>query len=168
MELPQYMLKPNINRMVVPSAFQLFGLALLFYAGVYFLTMSMGLNVPGYINLFIIAFLVVLIVAQLFLYHMKFGKYKYEFYTNRIEFSGKKPATFMFTDFQQAELKQNLFDKMFNTGSIKLGKDFKIGPITNPERVKSYTEKLVNYYQSIQRGLKIQQQRAEMQKEAEK
>jgi len=166
MELPQYTLKPNVNCMVVPWIFKLLGLSALFYAGIYFnVKYALKTEIPPLVNMLIFAFLIVLILTQVILYHVKFGKYKYLFFTNRIEYEAKKPATFVFSDFQQAELKQGLFDRMFGTGELKLSKDFMIGPISNVAQIKSYLEQLVNYYRSTQQRYKAQEQQASMQQQ---
>lgn len=166
MELPQYTLKPNVNCMVVPWIFKLLGLSALFYAGIYFnVKYALKTAIPPLVNMLIFAFLIVLIVTQVILYHVRFGKYKYLFFTNRIEYDAKKPVTFMFSDFQQAELKQGLFDRMFGTGELKLSKKFIIGPISNVAQIKNYLEQLVNYYQSTQQRYKAQEQQASMQQQ---
>jgi hypothetical protein len=175
MELPQYTLRPNTNRMVVPWVLKLLGLAILFYAGIYlnirfvakYLRISFLSNaeIPAYVNLLIFAFLIVLVVTQVILYRVKFGKFKYSFYTNRVEFEGKKTETFMFTEFQQAELKQNLFDRMFDTGSIRLSRSFSIGPVSGVSQVKAYLEQLVKYHLSMQERYRVQQQQVAMQRE---
>jgi hypothetical protein len=152
--------------MVAPWILKLLGLAILFYGGIYFnVKYAMGKEIPALINMLIFAFLLILIITQLILYRVRFGKYTYKFYTNRIDYEGKKPLTFMFTDFQQAEVKQHLFDKFFGTGIIKLSKTFSIGPISNVNQIKAYLEQLVRYYLYSQQRFKAQQQQAAMQKE---
>ncbi|MBW2964813.1 hypothetical protein KY363_05110 [Candidatus Woesearchaeota archaeon] len=166
MELPQYTLKPSVNRMVAPWILKLLGLAVLFYFGIYFnVKFAMKMDIPSYINILIFVFLVVLVVTQVLLYHIRFGKYSYKFYTNRIEFEGKKPATFLFSEFQQADVKQGVFDKAFGTGIIRLSKSFSVGPITNVRQIESYLEQLVKYYRYTQERFRAQQQQASMQQE---
>jgi hypothetical protein len=152
--------------MVVPWILKLLALAVLFYGGIFFnVKYALRSQIPPIINLFIFAFLIVLVATQVIIYHVKFGKFKYSFYTNRIEFEGKKVETFMFSDFQQAELEQNMFDRMFDTGSLKLAKSFSIGPVSGIAQVKNYLEQLVRYYASMQDRYKAQQQQAAMQRE---
>lgn len=166
MELPQYTLRPNTNRMVVPWIFKLLGLSALFYFGVFFnAKYALRTSVPSYINLLIFLFLIILIATQTVLYHVKFGKYQYLFYTNRVDFEGKKTKTFMFDDFTEAKLKQGIFDKMFGTGSITLSKDFSIGPISNVAQMKSYLEQLVQYHRTSEERYRMQQQQIQMQRE---
>ncbi|MBU2561483.1 MAG: hypothetical protein KKD17_04235 [Nanoarchaeota archaeon] len=166
MEVPQYTLRPNTNAMVAPWILKLLGLAILFYGGIYFnVRFAMGKSIPPAINLFIFVFLIVLVVTQVILYRVKFGKYKYLFYTDRVEFEGKKTETFFFNDFQQAEVKQKLFEKMFDTGELRLSKIFKIGPISNVTQVRSYIEQLVQYHRAMQERYRVQEQQAAMQKE---
>lgn len=166
MELPQYTLKPNVNRMVIPWIFKLLGLSILFYGGVYFnVRFALASTIPAYVNILIFLFLILLIATQTIMYHVKFGKYKYLFFTNRVEYDSKDVQTFMFDDFQSVQLKQGLFDKMFDTGSILLSKKFGIGPISNVAQIKSYLEQLVNYYRAAQQRSRAQVQEVSMQKE---
>lgn len=166
MELPQYTLKPSVNRMVAPWILKLLGLAVLFYFGIYFnVRFAMKTEIPSYVNMLIFAFLIVLVVTQIILYHIRFGKYSYKFYTNRVEFEGKRPATFIFSDFQQAVVRQGLFDRTFGTGIIELSRSFSIGPITNVRQIESYLEQLVKYYRYTQDRFRAQQQQASMRQE---
>ena len=156
MELPQYTFKPSINRMVVPWVFKLLGLSAAFYFGIYFNVKFMfKLEVPVIINVLIFLVLVVMIVMQLVLYHVRFSKYNYKFYSNRLDYEAKTNSSFLFSEFTKAELRQNLFDKMFNTGQIVLSKDFVIGPISNVTQIKNYLERLIQYYQYSQQQFKI-------------
>jgi hypothetical protein len=166
MELPQYTLKPNTNRMTIPWIFKLLGLSILFYGGIYFnAKYALKMEIPPYINILIFLFIIVLVVTQLILYHVRFGKYKYQFYMNRIEYEGKKTSTFLYSDFQNADLKQGVFDKMMNTGIIKLTKEFSIGPISNATQIQNYLIQLVQYYRASEQKYNIQQQQAAMQRE---
>lgn len=161
MELPQYTLRPNTNRMVVPWIFKLLGLSAIFYAGIYVnVKLIFNTSIPASINVLIFACLLVLIIIQLIMYNVRFGKYQYLFFTNRVEFQGKKTDIFLFNAFSTVELKQNFFDKLFNTGSLKLSKDFEIGPISSVTQIKSYFERLIQYYQTMQQQYNMGQQQA--------
>ncbi|MBW2972607.1 hypothetical protein KY359_06225, partial [Candidatus Woesearchaeota archaeon] len=166
MEVPQYTLRPNTNAMVAPRILMLIGLAALFYVGIYInAKLAVGVSIPPVINLVIFACLIVMVAVQVILYRVKFSKYKYMFYTNRIEFEGKKPLTFLFNDFQEAAVKQGLFDRMFGTGEIKLSKSFVMGPVGNVAQVKTYLEQLVQYHRAMEQRYRMQSQQATMQKE---
>ena len=166
MDLPQYTLRPNTNRMVVPWIFKLLGLSIIFYGGIYFnIKYALKMEIPPIINLLIFLFLILLIVTQIILYRIRFGKQKYEFFTDRIDFEAKTTKTFMFNDFTTAELKQGVFDKMFNTGSIQLSKKFSVGPVSNVQQVKNYLEQLIQYYRNTQERYRAQQQQADMQRQ---
>ena len=52
----------------------------------------------------------------------------------------------MYKDLTEQELKKNLLDKLMNTGTIVLNKQFKIGPINKPDKIYPYFLKLVEYY----------------------
>jgi len=166
MELPQYTLRPNTNRMVAPWILKLLGLSILFYGGIYFnVRFGMGKEIPPIINIFIFVFLIVMVVTQIILYNVRFGKYKYSFYTSRVDYEAKSTTAFYFKDFRELELKQGIFDKLFDTGSIKLNKDFVIGPVSNVTQVKSYIEQLLKYYAYMHERYKSLQQQSSMQQQ---
>lgn len=161
MEVPQYTLRPNTNRMVMPWIFKLLGLAILFYGGIFFnVKYALKMSIPLFVNVLIVIFLIILIATQLILYRVRFGHFKYEFYTNRVDYNGKDHKTFLYGNFESAQLKQNPFDKIFGTGSIQLSKKFLIGPISNITQIKTYLEQLVRYYQYTQQRNQMLQQQA--------
>ncbi len=162
MELPQYTLHHTIKRMVIPRVIMLLILAPVFYAGVWLNAKLLSMQVPGIVSVLIIIVLLVLVGLQSLLDYVRFQKFRYLFYTNRIEYEGKKPQTFLFADFTEAKLKQNFLDKMFNTGSIVLSKTFSIGPISNVTQIKTYLEQLVQYYKFTQERYRVQQAQQKM------
>lgn len=157
MELPQYTLHHTIKRMVIPRLAMLLVLAPAFYLGIWINARLLNIDIPGIVAVLIIIVLIVMVAVQSILNYISFQKFKYLFYTNRVEYEGSKPQTFLYTEFSEAKLKQNLFDKMFNTGSIELSKSFAIGPISNVTQIKTYLEQLVQYYRFTQQRYKIQQ-----------
>jgi len=168
MEVPQYTLRPNTNAMVAPWILKLLGLAILFYGGIYFnVKYALRMSIPPIINVFIFALLGVLVVTQVILYRVKFGKYAYKFYTNRVEFEGKKDKVCLFTDIEAVSVKHKLFEKMFDTGEIQLSKNFRIGPVSNVTQIKNYLEQLVNYNAAMQQRYRMQQQQASVQQQAQ-
>jgi len=133
-------------------------LSAFFYVGVFFnAKIIFNITIPLAINLLISLTLLVLIVIQIILYNVRFGKYKFLFYTNRIEFEAKKTHTFYFNDYKDLKVKQNIFDKMFNTGTLILTKKFRIGPVKNSIQMKDYLLRLIKYYQYQQQRYKIQE-----------
>ncbi|NQU78142.1 hypothetical protein HQ545_00055 [Candidatus Woesearchaeota archaeon] len=164
MELPQYTLKPDANRMVAPRIIMMLLLSAFLYIGVRvnFFLIGWDVSIPTFINIFILVLIAVIAATQVILYHIKFAQYKYLFYTNRVEFNGKKTKTFLFSDFSSADLKQGLFDKMFNTGSIRLSKEFSIGPVAHVTQMNTYLEQLIKYYHSSQGSYNLQQQQSAM------
>lgn len=149
MELPQYTLKPDSNRMVVPWILKLLGLCALFYVGIWInVKLLLKMTIPGIVNILIVIILIALVVVQIILYHVRFNKFKYVFFTNRVEYEGVKPQTFLFSDYQSSELKQNFLDKFFGTGTIVLQPGMSIGPIANAKQIYSYFQQLLKYFQT--------------------
>ncbi|HII71733.1 TPA: hypothetical protein HA265_03180 [Candidatus Woesearchaeota archaeon] len=166
MELPQYTLHPTIKRMVLPRAIGLLAMAPVFYLGIYINAKLLNIQIPVIVTVLIVAVLLVMISVQGILYYVQFQKYKYMFFTNRVDYEGKKPATFLYANFTEAKLKQNLFDKIFNTGSIILNKEFSLGPISNVTQIKTYLEQLVQYYNFSQQRFRMQQAQQKMRDES--
>ena len=148
--------------MVVPRLILLIIMTPAFYFGIWVNAKLLGIAIPPVISVFIFLILVVMVSVQSILNYVRFQKFRYLFYTNRIDYEGKKPQTFLYTNFTEAKLKQNMFDKMFNTGSVQLDKTFSIGPISNVTQIKAYLEQLVQYYKFTQQRFRIQQQQQQM------
>ncbi|MBT7902312.1 hypothetical protein HN587_00495 [Candidatus Woesearchaeota archaeon] len=148
MELPQYTLKPNTFRMVTPWIIKLLVLSTLFYTGIILaMKLSLKMEIPSFIHPIIGLVLLALVIIQTILYKVKFGKFKYVFFTNRIEFEGEKPLTFLFTDFKSINIKQDFLDKLFGTGNILLEPNFKIDHISNIKQIEGYLNQLITYFQ---------------------
>ena len=149
MELPQYKVKPNTIRMVIPWIFKLLALCALFYVGIFInVKLLLKSTIPTLVNVFIVIFLLVLVIVQIVLYHLKFGKFKYVFFTNRIDYESNKPETFLFTDYKESHLKQNSLDQMFGTGTIVINNTFNLGPISNAKQVFNYLQQLIKYFEN--------------------
>lgn len=153
MDIPQYKLKPNITRMILPQIIKLVALAALFYLGLWFnLKFGFNMEIPAAINVLVAVVLLVLVVLQLVIYHIKYAKFEYLFYPNRIEFHGNKIQTFLFRDFQGIDIKRNVFDTIAGTGTILVQPKFRVGPVSNAKQVIDYMQKLIQYFQYAQRS----------------
>ncbi|MBU0461281.1 MAG: hypothetical protein KJ574_01705 [Nanoarchaeota archaeon] len=159
MEVPQYSIKPNVNRLVALKIIQLIILAVLFYIALWLnLQLGFNLEIPFMVNILVIVVLVVAVVIELIKFHVVYAQYNYLFYTNRVIFQKKdKLYTFYFKDFEKSELKSNLLDKIMGTGTIVLSKKFKIGPINKPSKVYEYLLKLIDYDKKTRSSYEAQQ-----------
>lgn len=150
MELPQYSVKPNVSRILILKITLLLILAIGFYFALW-LNLKLGFNmaVPFVVNIAIVLVLVVAVLLELIRFHVVYSQYEFLFYTNRVIFKKKdKIQTFLFKDLKKIDFSQGLLDKIMKTGTIKMNKKFKVGPINKPKKVYEYLLKLIKYYKS--------------------
>ncbi len=148
MEIAQYSVKPSITSIILPQFFKLIALCAVFYGGVWINFFLLDKKIPSWANITVIFLLLALLGGQLFITKKRAGKYHYDFFTNRIEFYGKKLQSILYSDIQQIIVKRSIFDIITGTGSVVLSKDFKISNISNYEEVKNYVQKLVRNFKS--------------------
>ena len=141
--LPQYELKQNVKRIIVPQFLKTLVLLAVLYFAVRLNLHLMELEMPASINFLVIIILILLLVLQLFFTFRKTSKASYKFYPDRIEFPGKKPLTVFLINITNVTLKKDVFDKMFNTGTIVLEPGMKIKGVGNFDQVYTYVQKLV-------------------------
>lgn len=138
MDYPQYTLKPDLKRIMIPQLLKLIVLCGIFYSGIIFNLKILKIDAPIHINILVIIVLFILVLLQTILSHVKSSKLEYKFYQDRIEFNNNK---IYYKEIPEIKLKQNFFDKLFDTKTIILGK-FKISAITNYNEMYAYIEKL--------------------------
>ena len=150
MDIPQFTVKPDVARMVVPKIVQLVILSLLFYIALWLnLKLGFQIEVPLIVNVLIAIGLVLAVLVEVLRFHAKFSQYKYLFYVDKLVFQKKDVLTsFLFADFQTSKHDQNLIDRLMSTGTIVLNKSFKLGPVNKAHKVYEYLLKLISYYRS--------------------
>ena len=155
MEIPQFTVKPDVARMVVPKIFQLIILSFLFYVALWLnLKLGFQIDVPLIVNLLIVLGLALAIVIEVLRFHAKFSQFKYLLYVDKVIFQKKDVLkSFMFSDFTVSSLDQNVIDSLMGTGTIVLNKSFRIGPINKAHKVYEYLLKLISYYRSSRQRL---------------
>jgi len=152
MDLPQYTIKPNVNRVILFKIIQLVSLALLFYLALW-LNMQLGFNLklPLAVNILIIVVLILAIIIEMIKFHVIYSQFAFLFYTNKVLFQKKnKVETLFFKDIAKPKLKINALDKFMGTGTITLTKKLSIGPINKPQKIFDYLLKLIDYHKRTQ------------------
>lgn len=159
MEIPQYSVKANSTRMLVARILLLVVLAPLFYVALWLnLRLGFAIDVPLIVNILIVIVLIVAVVIEIIKFHVIYSQHTYLFYTNRVIFQKKdKLITFFYKDYEKSELKQNLLDKTMKTGTIRLKKDFIIGPVNKPKKIYEYLLKLISYHKRQRSSISVQQ-----------
>jgi len=146
MDLPQYTLKPNIKRVLVPNFFVLLFLGLFFYFALWLNFTLLNKELPDNINLLIVAILALLLVLQAVLSYMKFSKARYLFFADRIQYVTNKTKVIYFNQVRGISFKRNFIDKLFNCGTIRIEPGFEIKYVPNSNQIYVYIQQLIQSY----------------------
>ncbi len=141
-EAPLYVLKPSKARILVPNSIKLILLCVIFYTGILLNVSLLEIAIPFSVNILIVVVLVILILLETMLTFIRLSKIQYIFYSNRMQVVGPKPQYVMFSTVSSVTSSQNLFDKIFNTGTIMLG-TYKMTAIGDLAANLEYMQKLV-------------------------
>ncbi len=144
-ELPEYLIRPNPLRIVVPQLLLTTVLAFIFYIGILLNVTLLGVKIPGSIQILIVSVLVLLVIVQGLLTYVQTSKIQYSVYKNRIQIEGAKPEYIMFNTIQSVQPKKTFFDKIFNTGTIVIEPKKKISGIPNFDQTFGYLQQMIQY-----------------------
>lgn len=146
---PSYVTRPNIRRVIIPTALQTLLLCIIFF-------ISFQLNVrlfvkyrvldaypPSAVSFAVGGVLFLLFCIEMLNTYRKYTVMIYDFYPDRIEHYGKKPDMVQLAAVTDIRLKRNLFDAFFKTGSIIIKPNFSIEHIAEPQEVLAYVQRLV-------------------------
>ena len=109
-DIPEYIIRPNAARILIPSIVMTVFLAFLFYAGILINVTLLGVSIPGSINILIAAVLGLSVIVQSLLTYLQASKMQYSIYRNRIQIEGAKQQYFMFNVIQELNFKKNFLD----------------------------------------------------------
>ena len=142
-EKPVYILKKVKTRALIPKIVSLILLGVIFFLGILINISLLQLRADqeGIIKISAIIFLLAIIGLGIFL-SLHRASMSYKFYRNRITF-GKKIV--YYANINVINPKQDTIDKMFNTTTIPITKDFIIKQIPNNVQIINYIKQVVSY-----------------------
>jgi hypothetical protein len=143
MELPIYSIKQNSARVLLPRIFMLLLLSAMLYLGIRINFYVFSMDFPDMINTIVTAGIIILIVADVFMAKSRSKNNKVYFFSDRIEIRGKDSIAIMLGTVRDAEVRKNVFDIIFRTGSIALSSGETIKNINYPDRIKDYIMQLI-------------------------
>jgi hypothetical protein len=143
MEVPTYSTQPNLTRVLLPRIFSLLILSALLYFGVRVNFIVFNKEFPSMINYIVIAIILILIIADIFLTGSKNKNNKIYFFNDRIEIRGKEQSTIPLAAITNADVKKNVFDILLKTGDVFLSTGQTLKNLSYPERIKQYILQLV-------------------------
>lgn len=149
-EYPQYAVRPNLVRILVPETVKLLLLGALFYVGIRLNIYFMKMDLQAIVHYLIISIISALLITQWFATFTKVKRVKYEFYLSRLELHSKKgTSTLDYNDVDQARVKvdRNILDDLLGTGTIVFTESFKLRYVANYDQLSGYARKLINYRQ---------------------
>ena len=146
--LAQYTLRPYVPRLLVPRLLRdLFLLLVMGFAIILNLKLlGVNLNIITYLITTVV--LIIILIIDFILTKTNISLISYYFYPDKIEAVGKKSFTIPFNDVNSITLKQNIFDKLFNTASIffiynsSSRSKQSLSAILNYQQVFGYVQKL--------------------------
>lgn len=145
-EIPQYAIKPKLIRLLIPQFLKLVVLCGLFYLGILLNLYLLQIDAPSWLNLVVIGMLVLLLIIQILITHKKAQDWRYEFYSNRLDYFGDRMNSLLYSNIFDIKIKRNFFDLLSGTATIALSKDFKINYVGNYEEVARYCQGLAQAY----------------------
>ena len=144
-EPPIYTLPQNKSRAIIPSAITLIILGIIFYLGV-LLNMSLlrlATAEEDIIRILALVLLLFLIILGIFLsWHQ--SKQNYIFYR---QFLFIKKKEVFYANMLLGQPKQDIWDKMFHTYSLSLGRNVFLRNIPQEVNIAGYLQQLVSYSQ---------------------
>ncbi|MBS3115074.1 PH domain-containing protein [Candidatus Woesearchaeota archaeon] len=144
-DIPEYIIRPNAARILIPSIVMTVFLAFLFYAGILINVTLLGISIPGSINILIAAVLGLSVIVQSLLTYLQASKMQYSIYRNRIQIEGAKQQYFMFNVIQELNFKKNFLDRMLGTGTIVIDPKTRLKAISNFDQTFVYLKQLLQY-----------------------
>ena len=141
-EQPQYALKQDIKRVLIPKILQLISLGAVFYFAIWLnlFLLEVEDSIKFYVTIGAIIVLVIAVILEIILLIQKTNKNKYLFYSAQVGFKGKEMP---YVNVVHVSFRQNFIDKIFNTGTIILYPDFLIEKVPNLNQVYFYVQKLI-------------------------
>jgi hypothetical protein len=134
---------------VLPDAIKTFFLCGIFYAAIqlnlrlFLKYRVLTLRPPAYLHYAIAGVLLLLLIIEVLNTYRKHAVMVYDFYPDRIELYGRKPATLLFAGVSDVRLKRNPLDALFRTGTLVFTPDFLVEHVEEPEQVLAYVQALV-------------------------
>ena len=147
MEVPQYSLKIDLTRVIIPKIVLLVVLSFFFYVALVFnLHLGFKIVVPVIGHLMILAILFIAALLQTLKYQVEYSQYGIYFYLNKLIFKkGLEIQEFSYNQIAAVSLGKTFFDKILHTGYLSINHKTLVGPISNPEKIQAYLNQLINY-----------------------
>jgi hypothetical protein len=148
LDVPEMKVCPNAKRYLLPKILLLALLGILLYAGVYANYYLLQQSVPALWNGIIIAGIIMLIILEMILGHVRINQYIYVFYAKKLIIVESVEEILPYDAIRTISLKENMFDKMYHTGTIIIKTNgtvdrdvYKLRHIPKPNEVLFYLQK---------------------------
>jgi len=115
----------------------------LFYLGIQLNLYLLEVPISTFTAVLIISALFILFVFESIMTYSKADRLTYYFHDDKLTVQNKELRSIDYLDVQNTSIKQNLVDKVFNTGTIILAPDFSIKFINNSSQLYNWINQLV-------------------------
>jgi hypothetical protein len=144
-DIPEYTIKPNVLRKATAQLLLMIVLSIVFYFGIYINIYLLNIQIPQNIQILIITVLGLLVMIQVLLTYVQTSKIRYSIYRNRVQIETANPKYLMFNTIQDIQIKKNIFDNIFKTGTIILQPELKLEFVPNIDQTYSYLKQMIQY-----------------------
>lgn len=151
----QYKVKPKLLRVIIPKAFLLIMLGILLYIGIWINFYLIPKEMPTFINIVLIIFVILLLIMDFILSYIHYSVYEYRFYDQHIEldFGRKEGESIEYSKIKNIDYKRNLWDNIFDTGNLVLNIKDEYGYKTNIN--VPFIEHSKNYYMYLKKVIDL-------------
>lgn len=117
---PEKVIRINLKRLYLPKVFELIVLGIVLYIAIWINYVLLYKTMPIEVKLLLILAILVIICIDAILNYLRFAKYSYLIYGDRIEFVGKKNFSLSFNEIVSIGFQTDFYDRLFKTGKIRL------------------------------------------------
>ena len=149
---PQYILKPVLRRLFIPQFLGSIAIFVAFYFALWLNLTLMEIELTTNINILAVSILFALFAVEMISKYMHAKADKYMFYLDKVVFEGRKTKEMYFVNVRNISFKQDILDKIFNTGTITLLPDFNIKSVPHSNQIYFYIQKLIQSSRGYQQS----------------
>ncbi|MEM4260596.1 MAG: hypothetical protein QXG00_05140 [Candidatus Woesearchaeota archaeon] len=139
---PEKIIKINPKRLFIPKILELIVLGIVLYFAIWINFILLYRSMPVSISFVLVLAILIIICIDGILNFMKFEKFRYIIYPDRIEFVTKKTISLPFNEIVSIGYSYDIYDKIFKTGKIRIN-DQLMEHIDNANTVYFYLQDLI-------------------------
>ena len=137
---PEYSIKQKPIRVIIPKVLLFAITGVIFYLALLLNFKLLSIKISSWIHILIFFTLAILLITESFLSFLNSKRLVYNFFADK---AVHKEEIIHYNIVTSIKVKQNLFDRLFNTGMIILEPGFEVKYIENPHHLFAYLERSI-------------------------